>query len=337
MKIFYIFLIAVLLQTHFNLHAQDSSVKKTITKTSKDTIQFNETVAYKMLYENQVKSNDAILKTIYYALGALGTAIILVIGGNWWFNTKKVEDLSKGIESRIDNSKETALAEVKEGLSNLSSEKTNEINQIQIKLQEEVTANMTNLTQRFSDFSDRIKEEVKEDIRLSFLQFDELVKIYTENLSTQIKSIETLTNERSETLNLKTSSLETNLTEKINTIKENLEVRENKLTKNIKNTQKSLQAAIHRTTAYMWESRKIFMNALLFFVREGEINLELNNTSMLNLSLENISSLLEDDITEINDKYYYDQLIQFLDKLPTEQFEKGAKLKEIANRIYKLK
>jgi hypothetical protein len=106
----YYFIITILILTVFCANSQDSSTNK---NQNIDTV-FNEGKAYKMLYENQVKSNDGILKTIFYALGGLGTAVLFVFASNWWFNEKKVKDVIKDIDTKLIDIKKEILAEVAE-------------------------------------------------------------------------------------------------------------------------------------------------------------------------------------------------------------------------------
>lgn len=73
-----------------------------------------ETEAYKMLYDNQVKANDSILNTIYYALGGLGSAVLLVFASNWWFNDKKVMDIIADIDTKIKEVKKETILELTE-------------------------------------------------------------------------------------------------------------------------------------------------------------------------------------------------------------------------------
>lgn len=152
---------------------------------TKETTQKNELTenqAYKMLYDNQVKANDAVLKTIFYALGGLGTAVLLVFGSNWYFNHQKVKDAMNEIDTKIASVKKDALAEISEKINSLSTE----INQNSIKLQEEIATTFSENTTKFSDFTEKTRQEIKEENKSSQINFQDLLKSYNENLSQQI-------------------------------------------------------------------------------------------------------------------------------------------------------
>jgi hypothetical protein len=157
-------------------------------KKSKEIV-LTESKAYKMLYENQVKANDAVLKTIFYALGGLGTAVLLVFGSNWWFNDKKVKEAMSEIDAKIAGVKKDALSEFTEKISTLTTENISEMNQTQIKLQEDVTSNITQLNLKFNEFIDKTRTEIKDDNRINLTTYQELLKIYNENTTQQVNSI----------------------------------------------------------------------------------------------------------------------------------------------------
>ena len=168
---------------------QDSSKFIPVVPQLNDTSKLSEEEAYKMLYENQLKSNDAILKTIFYALAGLGTAMIFVFASNWWFNEKKVNEITKGINSQINDLKNEALNELREKINLLSIEKTAEINHSQTKLQEEVTDAITTLTLRFTEFNDKIRAEIKEDNKALSENYQKQLDSFNENYRQQLASL----------------------------------------------------------------------------------------------------------------------------------------------------
>lgn len=305
-------------------------IKKDLkTNIEKQKTELTEAEAYKMLYDNQVKANDSVLKTIFYALGALGTSILLVIGGNWWFNTRKVEDFAKGIELKISASKDAALSEIKEKIADLSAEKSSEINLMQIKLQDDVTTNINDITLKFTEFASKINDDFNKSNKLINALFEERIKSYSDNLLMQINTISTLTNERSEVVNQKITDIKNDFENAIELFKTDFEKRENNIINKLLATEKSLQASIYRNAGYMWESRKIIPNALMYFAMEGLIHIELKNVGMITLSLDNILELLEKSKNEKITQYVYDKLKDFSSKLGTNEVEKGNKLREL--------
>ncbi|QOG03468.1 hypothetical protein [Flavobacterium sp. MDT1-60] len=182
---------------------KDTNPVSETTIPEKDKNELTEGKAYKMLYENQIKANDGILKTIFYALGGLGTAVLLVFGSNWWFNDKKVKEAMSEIDSKIAGVKKDALNEFTEKISFLTSENITEMNQTQVKLQEEVTLSISTLTEKFNDFIDKTRTEIKEDSRINISNYQDLIKSYNDNLTQQINSLKESAEEKVKQLDLK--------------------------------------------------------------------------------------------------------------------------------------
>ena len=275
---------------------------------------FSEASAYKMLYENQLKSNDAILKTIYYALGGLGTAVLLVFGSNWWFNDKKVRDVIKDIDAKIIDVKKEVLTELIENNNKLSIEKTAAINQAQSKLQEEVTAHISSITLKFTDFTEKIRAEIKEDN-----------KTLSENYQKQLESFNEIYRQQFTLLSESIISQNSNIKEIIDfkekLIMELISTERNQRTNDIN----SIQATVSRNAYYMWDHTGVFRNA--FSALLDELALRIKNktsVSLFSLPLKQMIKTLE-KCTYINslDK---EDAISILAKLPED--EETNKLKE---------
>ncbi|WP_310380313.1 hypothetical protein [Flavobacterium sp.] len=181
----------------------------------KEKNELTEAKAYKMLYQNQVEANDDILKTIFYALGGLGTAVLLVFGSNWWFNDKKVKEAMSEIDSKIAGVKKDALSEFTEKISSLTSENISEMNQTQAKLQEDVTLSINSLTEKFTDFIDKTRTEIKEDSRVNISNYQDLIKSYNDNLTQQLSSLKESLEEKVKQLNSKIDLNEKNHNRKL--------------------------------------------------------------------------------------------------------------------------
>lgn len=184
-KLFIIFLL--FFPILFTYSKQDSS--KIVKSINYDDDGFSEAKAYKMLYENQVKSNDAVLKTIYYALGGLGTAILLVFASNWWFNDKKVKDVLNDSNVKILAIKKDTITELTEKINTLVNEKSDDLINTKNQLQEKVTLSLSNITDRFNDFTEKIRAEIKEENKSLVNNYQDLLKSYNDNLSQQISTL----------------------------------------------------------------------------------------------------------------------------------------------------
>jgi hypothetical protein len=87
-------------------------------------------------------------------------------------------------------------------INKLSNEKLSDLNQTQIKLQEEVTANNTYLNNNFNLFVEKIRAEIKEDNIGLVNNYQSLVKSYNDNLSLQLKTIQISFEEKIKTLSM---------------------------------------------------------------------------------------------------------------------------------------
>lgn len=266
--------------------------------------------AYKMLYENQVKANDSVLKTIYYALGALGSAMLLVFASNWWFNDKKVRDVINEIDNKIKGVKNDAFLELAEKINSLSNEKTTEINQIQTKLQEEVTITITALTLRFTEFTEKIRAEIKEDNNHLVNNYHELLKNYSDNLTQQI------------------SSLKITLEERIKLISQEVEKNKKEQTALLTEVENNVKRDIleHRADIYFLEGH--YNNSLKCYIDLGLLEFKLKNTWRFKYTSREIIKCLN-KVTSI-----YDDELNSLDallKISIEKFpEETIKVKNIS-------
>ncbi len=249
-----------------------------------DSLSFNEAKAYKMLYENQIASNNSILNTIFYALGGLGGAILLVFASNWWFNDKKVKDLINDIDTKMLKVEEKIYADLSEKINLLSNKLTEELNKTQKELQEEVTENTKLLTSKFKDFTEKIRKEIKQDNK-------ELLNNYQK----QLDSFNINYNQQISTLNSNMNSIYNSLNEKLNDkeklIKELMSSETNSRIWEIKR----INEKIFRNEFYMWDTRGVHVNALTALMNELE-SLYAN----------------DDDLT-----FYLDQILETCKKLNT--------------------
>lgn len=305
-------LLLLFLPILFAFKEQNALPKKLIQNTSiqtNDSIIFNEGKAYKMLYDNQVKSNDSILKTIFYALGGLGGAVILVFASNWWFNDKKVRDIINEIDTKIDAKtgviKTDVINELTDNFNKFSVEKTAEISKIQNKLQEEVTNNITALTLKINEFTEKIRAEIKEDNNVLVSNYQKQLETFNENYKQQITSLNQVITSGSENLkeimNGKIDTLNIVISnEKKSTFSELNEIRQN----------------ISRNEYYLWDTKGVHRNA--FYAEMDEIEAMLNNTSKNYIDykfyLNEIKSTLEK--AEYIYKFDKERAIELLNKLP---------------------
>ncbi len=216
----------------------------------------NEAKAYRMLYDNQVKSNDAILKTIFYALGGLATAIVLVFASNWWFNEKKVVDMRNGINAQINEAKNAALNEVAMRMSAFAAEKTALLNELQIKLQGEMSASIADLTAKNSEFHEKVRAEIKEDN-----------KSLLNNYQTQLESF-------NKSYRQEVSTLSDNIKNQIDNVNNKIKSTEEKLRNLISKRIDMVSRNVARNEFYTWKFRGIMENALSAQVEELELLLK---------------------------------------------------------------
>ena len=275
--------------------------RKTVTVLPLQKKELSEGEAYKMLYDNQVKANDSILKTIFYALGGLGTALILVFASNWWFNDKKVRDIVNEIDKKVKEHNQLVLAELNEKINTFSTEKTNEMHIMQTKLQDEVTNNIKSLTLKFTDFTENIRLEIKKDDKDLTKTFQKQLEVFNENYRIQIESIR-------ENMNFVNENMNNLLNGKEETLKTLIETE-----KQITLTQfNSIKSELYRTKFYMWEARGVYTNAFRAQLDELEILIERKLTSL---------------------EFYLDQMLETVEKIKSlSKFDSNRAI-EIMNLI----
>ena len=259
-KIYICIILLILALPHFgNCKPKETDPKYAIPKTAQsiDSSGLTEAKAYKMLYDNQVKANDAVLKTIFYALGGLASAMVLVFASNWWFNEKKVIDLKNGINFQINEAKSIALNEVDTKFNSFATDKTLLISNLQIRLQEEVTNSNSNTVARFNEFTEKIRAEIKEDNKSLLMNYQKQLDSFNENYRQQLTNM----NESITSLN--------------NSVVAKVDGAEEKLKNYFSRKVGSLERQIVRNEFYMWKHRGILSNALLSQIEE--LNLILKN------------------------------------------------------------
>lgn len=264
--------------------------------TVKDSVRFSEAVAYKMLYENQIASNGSILNTIFYALGGLAAAILFVFASNWWFNDKKVKELIREIDTKVQRIKDETYLELSEKISSTSVEKVEELNSFQNKIQTDINIAISNITGQFNSFSDSLLKQIKEDNKDLLSNYQKQLDSFNANYTQQI------------------STLNENLKSSVISIKENINDKEAYLKKLLNSEEKSrlneinnLKRRIVRNEAWMWEGRNIPNNTLRTLLEE--LDLKISSDSDLKFVLgqiletsQKLTWLLLSNKTEIREK-----------------------------------
>lgn len=104
---------------------------------------------YKLLYENQVKYNDKILDTIFWAIGVVFTVILLVVGSQIYFNyslnNKKYKDLATSIDQKI--------------ISGVISTINNHLPPMKVEIQREIITFSNNFQKQLDSISSSIKDD----------------------------------------------------------------------------------------------------------------------------------------------------------------------------------
>lgn len=232
-------------------------------------------VTFKLLYENQVKANDAVLQTIFYALGGLGAAMIFVFASNWWFNEKKVEEIKKGINSQISS----------------------EISKKQSDLQKEINTGTTNLTLKFNEFKDKIGSEIKDDNKTLLENYQTQLKSFSENINIQLSTLRTSIDERIDFLQKNQDTNIQNTKSSIDRLKHKIEISSKRLQKDALNNEASL-----------WLIKGVPLNAFRCFIAEGVCSIEINyewNLKYVFIELEkalkDIQTVRQSDVDAFND------------------------------------
>jgi hypothetical protein len=292
----YIFIIFIfLLVTNYSF----SKEKETLSSVKENTTEDISNVTYKMLYENQVKANDAVLKTIFYALGGLGSAMLFVFASNWWFNEKKVSEIKNGISSQISN----------------------EINEIETKLNNEINTSITNLNSQFTDFTEKHRIETKEDN-----------KNISENYQTQLKSF-------TENINIQNSTMKTSIDERFENIQKRIEINSDntknliaKVKRENDIARKQLKLDVLNSEGSLWMIKGVYLNAYRRYLDEGILSIEIGWDFNLKYVFKNLFEV-SSKISYITDAEleYSKKLIKLIKE--DEYIEEKAKLEEILKNI----
>lgn len=250
----------------------------------------NQEATYKMLYENQIDANDDILKTIFYALGGLGTAMFFVFASNWWFNEKKVADIKKGIQSDIEN----------------------EVNKVKNDIKEDFNTNIKSINKSFSDFTENIRKEIREDNNNLLTNFQSQFESFTDNINIQISTLKSSFDERIEVVQ---KELEINNVETIKTIAA--------IQERLDRTEKRLKINILGNDAELWLLRGVPVNSLNCYIEEGEISLQIGYDWNIEYVMKDLERILE-KLTWIRPKDIK-KCETFFDKIPSAEFEPQKK------------
>ncbi len=141
-----------------NIEHNITSMQNTNTGTLQNNI--SQTEAYKLMYENQKDSNSKIIETVYWALGALATVILGIIGTNVFFNFRVNK---KDIES-ITNNMNTTVEQIKGDMYKI----------IQTKI---------------DDYIQRSGQKFENDFLVFEQKQDAQIKLFSDNLDSKINSV----------------------------------------------------------------------------------------------------------------------------------------------------
>ena len=219
-------------------------------------IPFNEKEAYRLLYENELKHNDAILSTIYYALGGLATAVLLVFTSNWWFNEKKVKDSIEQIDIKYKNLKDEIDLENSNIFDRIDSDLKNNILEF-----ESTTKDLIRISE----------ERLRKD-------FENLIKNFQNTLLRDVDNIKINVNQKIDS-NSEHNDLQFQF------LKENIKSQDDKLKNeiekiSIKNQQliNRLKSKVYRNEFYLWKTKGVYSNAITALFNELEIMSENDQT-----------------------------------------------------------
>lgn len=267
----------------------------------------SEAKAYKMLYDNEVRSSDSILNTIYYALGGLGTAVLLVLASNWWFNEKKVRDVINDIDKKIVEVKIGILSDLTEKINVLTNEKSTRIDNMQQRLQEEVTASITSITLKHTEFTEKIRAEIKEDNSVLVKNYQKQLETFNDNYRQQLlsltDSISTISSDMKEQLNERDTSLKGLISIEKQSIFTQLNL---------------IKQKISRNSYYLWDSRGVQRNA--FNAQLEELESMMESPTFMNKDFSFYLQCISDTVDKLKESFIYpfdkDLAIKLLTKLP---------------------
>lgn len=233
--------------------------------------------AYKMLYENQIKANDQISKAVFYALGGLGTAMLLVFASNWWFNEKKVKDAIADIDAKIKGIRNELFAEISERNNTMMIDKTAELNQFQIKLQEEITNEIKTNSLKINELSQTLRSEIKLDVQILSENYQKYLDSFNETYHSQLSIF-------NDSLRDRYDDLKELIKDKESSLKILVSTEEKKRIEDINDTKQLLS----RVEFYMWKHSGVHRNSFAALLKEISIKLTLGHENHFFLPLEQL-------------------------------------------------
>jgi hypothetical protein len=257
---------------------------------------------YKLLYQHQIDANDDILKTIFYALGGLGSAMLLVFASNWWFNEKKVKDITKDIERDIRLAREAALTEVSNRLSESQQELQSSFNELKQKTIEEFREQLASGSREMIRTNEQLRLEAREDARRIFGDFDNKFRAFSDSINIQNATISKSTEERFEAIHKLLSSTE----ERLVSLTTSALIRSEKATK-------SLEIDLNEIKVKDYKASKVYRNALYYRLVQMKLAIEIGaHWRLIHLVSDLAQLITKSDSVYTSDVQLFDDIMKDL-------------------------
>lgn len=123
--------------------ANDSCVSETDVKLTSDKVSIdNEVEFYRELYEKALNEKDQIANTIYWAIGAIFTLSLFIIGGNLYLNLKVYKSDYEKLQSEYLRNLKGLEQTINQGITTQYKKSKNELNN---KIESKIKASLANL------------------------------------------------------------------------------------------------------------------------------------------------------------------------------------------------
>jgi heme/copper-type cytochrome/quinol oxidase subunit 2 len=295
---------------------------------------------------SELKEQKAeIIGTLQWTVGAFLIIIVAFLGSSVYFNYRSSKEANnnskKEMELRLEELKRAFEIEISEKLGSLTSSfkaNTKNINDDFVVLSNKIndTANTTTkeMNANFVSLTKELNENVKKDNSKLVDAFQKQLKEFNENYRLQIATIEKSFDERIESSEKELEQHKEYAIKTMENTNDTIEAIKKSLTAKIDANVKIVEAKICRVKGYMWRFAEIYNNALRSFIEEGEIYFELEQMSMIELSLSGAKSILLK--MQVVDEYDINKLDILFQKLPTSYNTQIIEINEIIKKMEKV-
>lgn len=255
---------------------------------------------YKLMYENIKYSNDKILDTIYWAIGALFTAVLALFGAqvffNYRFNKKEIENITKDIDLKTDSLTKNISLQIDD----FKSRTTNELNL------------------KINDFFEKARSEFNKDISSELDRQQKRIDTFSDTINNLINSTQKLFEDKINKLSIS-----------IETYNQSTDKKTNSLIEKISNSKTSLQSDLLDLEAEIWRLKGVEGNVFGMYLRSTLKQIEINEDIEINLKK------IIDSIQLLNyiPKNYQGYLYELIQNIPEHYIMYREKLESFAKNL----